>query len=78
MEINAVQFRANCFKIIDHVQQTKDEVVITKHGKPVVRVMPIPSGDDKDPLLGAMEGLGRTIGDLTEPVTDPDDWEANQ
>jgi hypothetical protein len=30
---------------------------------------------EKDPLLGAMEGLVETIGDLTEPVIDDKAWE---
>lgn len=30
---------------------------------------------DKDPLLGSMEGLVETIGDLTEPVIEHKAWE---
>jgi hypothetical protein len=29
----------------------------------------------KDPLLGALAGLGQTKGDLTEPLEDADAWE---
>jgi prevent-host-death family protein len=76
MEINTVRFRANCFKILDHVQSSHAEVIITKRGKPVARLSPMPKVPDKDPLLGAMHSLGRDIADLTEPVADPDDWEA--
>jgi prevent-host-death family protein len=75
MEINTVQFRANCFKILDHVQNSHAEIIITKRGKPIAKLTPMPQVPNKDPLLGAMQGLGRDIADLTEPVVAPEDWE---
>jgi len=75
MEINAAEFRANCFKILDQVKVTHKEVVITKRGKPIAKVVHFAQQNEKDPLLGAMEGLVETIGDLTEAVIDPDAWE---
>ena len=75
MEINAAEFRAKCFKILDQVEKTHQEVVITKRGKPVAKLVRIEQESDKDPLLGALAGLGRTFGDLTEPVSDHNDWE---
>jgi prevent-host-death family protein len=75
MEINAVQFRANCFKILDEVKQSHKEVIITKRGKPIAKLVHIKQNEADDPLLGAMEGVGRTLDDLTEPVMKPIDWE---
>jgi prevent-host-death family protein len=75
MEINAVQFRANCFKILDEVQQKHKEVIITKRGKPIAKLVHIVENEDKDPLLGAMPGMVETIGDLTEPVIESEAWE---
>jgi len=34
--------------------------------------------DTKDPLLGAMEDIGRTVDDLTEPVTSHTEWELDE
>ena len=68
MEINAADFRANCFKILDQVKLTHRKVIITKRGEPIAKLVHIGRPEDKDPLLGAMEGLVETIGDLTEPV----------
>jgi antitoxin (DNA-binding transcriptional repressor) of toxin-antitoxin stability system len=48
---------------------------ITKRGKPIAKLVHINQDDTKDPLLGAMEGIGRTLGDLTEPVMKDTDWE---
>ncbi len=75
MEINAAEFRANCFKILDEVKLTHREIVITKRGEPIAKLVHIGRQKEKDPLLGAMEGLVETIGDLTEPVIDDKAWE---
>jgi prevent-host-death family protein len=75
MEINAAEFRANCFKILDEMEMTHKEVIITKRGKPVAKLVCFPKQKQIDPLLGTMEGLGDTMGDLTEPVIESDEWE---
>ena len=75
MEINAAEFRANCFKILDQVKLTHKEVVITKRGKPIAKLVHCAQQNEKDPLLGSMEGLVETIGDLTKPVIETDAWE---
>ena len=75
MEISAVKFRINCFKILDQIKLTHREVIITKRGKPIAKLVHIAQPNEKDPLLGSMEGLVETIGDLTEPIIDSDAWE---
>ncbi len=75
MQISSAEFRANCFKILDKIRQTHEEVVITKRGTPIAKLVYIDDGSNKDPLLGALAGLGRTLGDLIEPVTDANVWE---
>lgn len=75
MEFSAAEFRKNFFKILGQVEQTRKEIVITKRGKPVAKLISINNDKKKDPLLGALAGLGRTTGDLTEPVVDDEAWE---
>ena len=75
MEINAAEFRANCFKILDQVKLTHTEVIITKRGEPIAKLVHIGQPKEKDPLLGTMEGLVEIIGDLTEPVINDKAWE---
>ncbi len=75
MEINAAEFRSKCFKILDQVKTTHKEIIITKRGKPIAKLTHIPQKDEKDPLLGALSGWGKTVGDLTKPVTGHKDWE---
>ena len=77
MQISSAQFRASCFKILEEVEKTHKEVVITKRGKPVAKLVPIEGKEKKDPFLGALTGVGSTIGDLTEPMVDPQHWETD-
>lgn len=53
-EIKASEFKAKCLKLIDEVNETGEAIVVTKHGKPVVRVEPErgPMGS----LLGCLKG----------------------
>ena len=39
-QIPAGQFKAQCLAIMDQVLQSGEPVVITKHGKPVVKLVP--------------------------------------
>jgi prevent-host-death family protein len=75
MCISATEFRKNFFRILDEVEQTQSEVVITKRGKAIAKLVFMQKSDQKDPLLGALTGLGRTVGDLTEPLIDKEAWE---
>lgn len=75
MEINAAEFRTKCFKILDQVNSTHREVIITKRGKPIAKIVHINQVGKKDPMLGALVGSGRTLEDLTQPIVDSDDWE---
>ena len=75
MEISSVQFRASCFKILEEVEKTHKEVIITKRGRPVAKLVHIKDEEKKDPFLGALKGVGRTITNLTEPLVDSQNWE---
>lgn len=75
MEINAAEFRTKCFKILDQVKTIHTEVIITKRGKPIAKLVHIAQEEETDPLLGVLAELGRTLGDLTQPVVDAKDWE---
>ena len=73
MEITAANFRSNCFKILDEVDKKHIDVIITKRGKPIAKLVRYETGDRSDPLLGRLLNVGQTIGDLTEPLEDK--WE---
>lgn len=38
--LKASEFKARCLKLMDEVQKTGNEIVITKNGKPVSKLVP--------------------------------------
>src|SRR5271165_5899153 len=71
----AGQFKTHCLSVIDEVYNKHEEVVITKHGKPMARL--IPQNDSPENIFGAMRGLAVITGDLVEPIIDPEDWDTD-
>lgn len=71
--IAAGDFKARCLKLLDEVEQTREPVVITKRGRPVAQVVPIPP---RSGLFGALAGTVIHEGDIVGPVGDP--WNADQ
>ena len=69
----AAQFKARCLAVMDHVSQSGRPVVITKHGKPVVKV--VPAKECEDEIFGALSGIARIKGDIENTVP-AGDWEA--
>jgi prevent-host-death family protein len=63
--ISAQEFRAKCLALLDEVQQTRQEIIVTKRGKPVARVVPIEQG--KRDTFGWMKGTGIILGDVISP-----------
>lgn len=41
MEISATQFKARCLALLDEVASGGGELVVTKRGRPVARVVPV-------------------------------------
>lgn len=62
--ISATEFKAKCLQLLDDVQRTGEELVISKRGKAVARV--IAEKSDK-PWL-ALRGTGTFSGDPLAPV----------
>jgi prevent-host-death family protein len=71
MEIAAGQFKAQCLKLMDQVNQTREEIIITKHGQPVVKLVPIDVQGDT--FIGYMKGSVTVTGDIIAPVDE--EWD---
>lgn len=66
MDIPAAQFKAECLKLMDEVEKTRQPIIITKHGRPVAQLAPVPA--DTGSLFGYMKETMRVQGDVTTPV----------
>lgn len=70
-KIAAAQFKTECLAVMDHVAQSGRPVIITKHGKPVVKVVPATQSEDE--IFGALSGIARITGDIENTVP-ASDW----
>ena len=72
MNIPAAVFKAECLRLMDEVARTGQPVVITKHGKPVAQLVPIPAQSRS--LFGYMKNTVQIKGDVIAPVDE--EWSA--
>jgi len=60
-KIAAAKFKEQCLSLLDHLDS--EGLIVTKHGKPVARVMPIERASAD--LIGALQGRIKIKGDIT-------------
>ena len=67
-------FKAKCLELMDEVERTKAEVIVTKHGRPVAKLVPV-TGARPGPLFGRARGtVVRVADDAFAPQ--PELWKA--
>ena len=71
-KMQASTFKAKCLTVMNDVQATGEPVIVTKRGKPVVKV--IPAQPEKGGILGFMAGEFEIVGDIESPVVPPSHW----
>ena len=67
---SATVFKARCLALLDDVADSRCAIVVTKHGVPVARVVPI------DGAEGALHGSIVRQADLISPIDEPWDVES--
>jgi prevent-host-death family protein len=60
LQLNASKFKEQCLSLLDNLDP--DGIVVTKHGKPVARLLPINSGCAE--LIGSLKGKIKINGDI--------------
>ncbi len=65
-------FKARCLALMDDIQASGEPLVVTKRGKPVVKVIPF-TVDNSD-IFGFMADRMKIIGDIESPVVPLKDW----
>lgn len=71
--IPAGRFRDNCLRIMDEVDRTGEAVIVTKHGQPVVKIVPAPREQAR--FIGSCPEL-EILGDIMGPSAPSEDWES--
>jgi len=62
----AGEFKAKCLKVLDDVQRQRKQVIVTKRGKPVAKLVPV--NDQLESLIGSMRGTMEILGDIVSPI----------
>jgi prevent-host-death family protein len=68
----AGEFKTKCLKVMDQAQAKRESIVITKRGKPVVKLVPIE--ETEDPIFGFMKSKGKITGDIVGPTLTLEEW----
>lgn len=71
--VTAADFKANCLRLIEEVRQGRGEVVVTRYGKPVARLVPYTEAPVS--LFGHLAGSVVSHGDLIAPIGEA--WDAD-
>ena len=70
-EIAAAKFKARCLALMEDVRATRQPLLVTKRGKPVVKLVPVDNA--KDDFFDRLKGEFRIVGDIESPI---DGWES--
>lgn len=63
--IGAGEFKAKCLQLLDDVAAQRGTLVITKHGKPVAKLVPV---EPEQKIFGAMKGSVVSATDIVSPI----------
>ena len=75
MQIQAGEFKAKCLELMNRVAAGHEEIIITKRGKPIARLVAFEAEPEK-PIFGSMKGSAEILGDIISPLDA--EWEANE
>lgn len=68
----AGSFKVHCLAVMDEVQAKRETVLITKHGKPVAKL--VPAEKDSDDIYNFLAGKGAITGDIVSSAISDEDW----
>jgi len=67
MKIGAGEFKAKCLKLMSDLQKYHGEIIVTKFGKPIAKMIPFDSEPEK-PIFGILEDSLIIVGDIVKPI----------
>lgn len=74
-QVPITQFKARCLSLVEDVRKGRREIVITKHGRPVARVIAEAPKEGRRSLLGLWKGKAQVVGDIVR-CDWSDEWSA--
>lgn len=73
-KMSVSETKARFLAVANEVSQTGETIVVTKRGKPLIKLVPVKAETPK-PFIGRLVGIVEVAGDLLEPAVPPEDWE---
>ena len=75
--VGVAVFRKTCARLIAQVTEQREPITITRHGRPVALLTPVPPPDDvREQIIGALRGSVLGYDDPYAPAGDPAEWDA--
>jgi prevent-host-death family protein len=71
--VSAAEFKTHCLQLMDKVQQERGEVVVTKYGRPVAKL--VPYEEEPADIFGWLRGTVTYYGDIISPLDEV--WDAD-
>jgi prevent-host-death family protein len=75
--MGAGAFKTHCLAVLDEVRDRHEEVVITKRGEPVAKLVPVKKAKPET-IFGFLKGHAKIVGDVMEPTMSDEEvaqWE---
>lgn len=72
--VGAAKAKAQLLALLDEVEDKREPVIITKSGRPVARIVPMPL-QSEDPIFGFYQGKLEIVGDVISPIYTDEEWD---
>ncbi len=76
-QVSISKFKAQCLRILDEVNRTREPLAVTRNGQPLVVVHPVPEKPQRV-AFGVAKASGKVLDDIVAPAIEAEDWEALQ
>lgn len=74
-EVPASEVKNAWHEFIDRVSRTREEIVVTRYGKPIMKLSPIEETDPLPGIFGSLAGTVTVNGDIIAPTGES--WNAD-
>lgn len=75
VEVAASDLKNAWHEYLDQVEQGRQEVVVTRYGRPVAKLIPYEAEDAGGRIFGCLAGTVTIHGDIVAPLGEP--WQAD-
>jgi prevent-host-death family protein len=75
LEVSASDLKNSWHEFLAQVSQARQEIVVTRYGRPVAKLSPYDGSGDGGEIFGSLAGSVTVHGDIIAPVGEP--WDAD-